>query len=114
MGKLPFEGLKRKIIVKSEAKGEFGTEPENRKTEDLVQFGFVNVDKPSGPTSHNVAAFVRQILHIEKAGHSGTLDPAVTGCLPVALERATRLNEEMLPAGKEYVCIMHVHKDVGE
>lgn len=51
---------------------------------------------------------------MNKSGHSGTLDPKVTGVLPVALGRATRIVQTLLTAGKEYVAVMHVHKDVDE
>lgn len=72
--------------------------------------GAINLDKPSGPTSHEVVAWVKNILHVEKAGHSGTLDPGVTGILPVLLGDATRVMDTLLLAGKEYICLMHVHK----
>jgi len=84
------------------------------RTENLIQFGIVNIDKLAGPTSHQVAEYVRKILHIKKSGHSGTLDPGVTGCLPVALGKATRILELMLKYGKEYVCVMELHKDLDE
>ncbi|MBW3011820.1 RNA-guided pseudouridylation complex pseudouridine synthase subunit Cbf5 [Candidatus Woesearchaeota archaeon] len=114
--KLPFEARERDVIVKQSKKavGKFGIEPEKRPTEQIIRYGYVNIDKPSGPNSHNVAAFVKKILKIQKTGHSGTLDPMVTGCLPVGLEKATRLNEALLKAGKEYVCIMHVHKELSD
>jgi H/ACA ribonucleoprotein complex subunit 4 len=80
----------------------------------LIRFGIINIDKPSGPTSHQVAEYTRKILGIKKSGHSGTLDPAVTGCLPVALGNATRIMELLLKHGKEYVCVMEIHKDVDE
>ena len=54
---------------------------------------------------------IQKILGINKAGHSGTLDPKVTGVLPIALGRATRIAQHLLTAGKEYICIMHVHGD---
>ena len=57
---------------------------------------------------------MQKILNIGKAGHGGSLDPRVTGVLPVALERATRLAHVLLIGGKEYVCIMHLHDEVSE
>ena len=114
MEKLPFEEIERKIIVKSKAAGRLGIKPQQRAVKEILNYGIVNIDKPAGPTSHNVAAFVQKILEIGKTGHSGTLDPAVTGCLPVALGRATRVTEALLSAGKEYVCVMHVHQDLTE
>jgi tRNA pseudouridine(55) synthase len=82
--------------------------------QELIKFGIVNIDKPAGPTSHQVAEYVKKILKIKKSGHSGTLDPGVTGCLPVALGNATRIMEVLLKHGKEYVCVMELHKDVDE
>lgn len=110
---LPFEKIKRKSIVKKESgPGKDGFKPEERPTKDIISYGVVNIDKPSGPTSHQVSDFVQKILGIKKSGHSGTLDPKVTGVLPIALGRATRVVEYLLKAGKEYVCVMHLHKKV--
>jgi H/ACA ribonucleoprotein complex subunit 4 len=116
MKTLPFERAKRKIIIKnkSETDPKHGCNPEKRPVEELLNYGVIDLDKPKGPTSHQVSAFVQQILNIKKSGHSGTLDPAVTGVLPVALGRATKVIEVLLNAGKEYVAIMHLHKEVEE
>lgn len=113
---LPFEQIKRKIIIKKEAKTDtkLGCKPEERKTEEIINYGVVNINKPQGPTSHQVSDYVQKILHIKKSGHSGTLDPHVHGVLPVALARATRIVQTLLKSGKEYIGIMHLHKDVGE
>ncbi len=107
---------KPKVIVKrqSETSSRFGCEPDRRSIEEHIDLGIVVVDKPKGPTSHQVSAYVQQILSIKKSGHSGTLDPKVTGVLPVALGRATRIVEVLLKSGKEYVGIMHLHKEVPE
>lgn len=112
--KLPFEKIERKILVKKESETDpkLGCKPEERKTEDIIKFGVVNIDKPKGPTSHQVSDFVQKILKINKSGHSGTLDPAVTGVLPISLGRATKVVQVLLNAGKEYVAIMHLHKEV--
>ena len=113
---LPFEKIDRQILVRKEAETDdkLGCRPEDRSTEEIIDYGIVNIDKPKGPTSHQVSDFVQKILHISKSGHSGTLDPAVTGVLPIALGRATRIVQTLLTAGKEYVAIMHLHKDVDE
>lgn len=114
--KLPFEELKFSTVVKSpeETDASYGCKPEERTAEQLINYGIVNLNKPKGPTSHQVSEFVQRIFGIEKAGHSGTLDPAVTGVLPAALGRATRIVQLLLSAGKEYVGIMHLHKSVEE
>ncbi|MBW3017634.1 RNA-guided pseudouridylation complex pseudouridine synthase subunit Cbf5 [Candidatus Woesearchaeota archaeon] len=110
--KLPFEKKKRKILTRQKAKGALGIKPDERPVEQLFNYGIINIDKPAGPTSHNVSAYVQQILGIKKAGHSGTLDPNVTGCLPVSLGNATKVNTALISAGKEYVCVMRLHKHV--
>ncbi|MBW2971016.1 RNA-guided pseudouridylation complex pseudouridine synthase subunit Cbf5 [Candidatus Woesearchaeota archaeon] len=112
----PYEQRKLEIITKndSQTNPKYGCEPEKRTTEELLKFGIVNIDKPSGPTSHQIAAYVKDIMKLSKAGHSGTLDPKVTGCLPVAINRATKATQLLLKAGKEYVGVMHIHKEVDE
>jgi tRNA pseudouridine(55) synthase len=70
------------------------------------------MDKPSNPSSHEVVAWIRRILKVEKTGHSGTLDPKVTGCLIVCIGRATRLVKSQQSAGKEYVAIVKLHEAV--
>jgi H/ACA ribonucleoprotein complex subunit 4 len=111
---LPFEKIKRQILLKREAEPgvNYGTRPEDRPTEEFLNKGIVCIDKPRGPTSHQVSAYVQSILCMDKGGHGGTLDPKVTGILPVALGKATRIVQALLPAGKEYVMMMHVHKEI--
>lgn len=114
--KLPFENAKRQIIIRKEAGTDpkFGEDVNCRAISELINCGIVNIDKPKGPTSHDIVDRVRAILQIRKAGHSGTLDPLATGVLPVALGRATRILQTLLPAGKEYICKMHIHKPLEE
>ena len=113
---LPFEKIERKILTRKESGTDYkyGCKPEDRKTDEIIDYGIVNIDKPKGPTSHQVSDYVQKILGISKSGHSGTLDPAVTGVLPVALGRGTRIVQSLLTAGKEYLAIMHLHKNVEE
>lgn len=75
----------------------------------VSRYGVINLDKPSNPSSHEVVAWIRRILRVTKTGHSGTLDPKVTGSLIVCVERATRLVKSQQGAGKEYVCIARLH-----
>jgi H/ACA ribonucleoprotein complex subunit 4 len=105
------EGL---LVRQKTSPGSHGKAPEERSLPELLSAGVLVVDKPSGPTSHQVAAYVQQILGINRAGHAGTLDPKVTGVLPVATLRATRLLEYLLRSGKEYVGVMHLHSDIPE
>jgi len=113
---LPFEKLQRDMLVRRDAKSspKYGCDPFKRPIEELIKYGIINIDKPRGPTSHQVSAYVKNILGIEKCGHSGTLDPNVTGVLPVALSRATKVVQALLVSGKEYVCIMHLHDERDE
>lgn len=80
--------------------------------QELLEFGFINLDKPTGPTSFNVGQIVKEMLGLRKTSHLGTLDPAVTGVLPIALNRACKLNEVFMHRDKKYVGIMRVHEDV--
>ncbi|WP_174806308.1 tRNA pseudouridine(55) synthase TruB [Paenibacillus chibensis] len=64
--------------------------------------GVLAVDKPAGMTSHDVVARTRRILKMKRIGHTGTLDPEVTGVLPLCLGRATRVVEYMQELPKEY------------
>jgi len=114
MGKFPYELIQRSSLVRKEAASKFGIKPEERKTEELISYGIVVINKPRGPTSHQTAEYVKKILGIEKSGHSGTLDPHVTGMLPVALGRGTRIAQALLPAGKEYIAVMYLHQPVHE
>lgn len=109
---LPFERESYEVLVRKKAAtdAKFGCKPGDRPPEELLRYGIINVDKSSGPTSHQVSAYVQKILQIKKSGHSGTLDPKVTGVLPVALGEGTKAVQALLTAGKEYVCIMHIHK----
>lgn len=64
-------------------------------------FGFLNVNKPSGITSHKVIAILRKITGIKQIGHAGTLDPLASGVLPVAIGKASKLID-YLPSDKSY------------
>jgi len=103
---------KRKRLIKVSAKTNpnYGKYFDEISVKELINNGFINLDKPSGPTSHQVVAWVKKILEIDKAGHGGTLDPDVTGILPIAVGDATRALQVLLIAGKEYVGIMKLHK----
>ncbi|XP_043830100.1 H/ACA ribonucleoprotein complex subunit DKC1 [Dromiciops gliroides] len=89
-----------------------GSNPLKREITDYIRTGFINLDKPSNPSSHEVVAWIRRILRVEKTGHSGTLDPKVTGCLIVCIERATRLVKSQQSAGKEYVGVIRLHNAI--
>lgn len=90
----------------------YGKTPEARGISELIKSGCINIDKPRGPTSHQVAAWIKETLTIDKAGHGGTLDPKVTGVLPVALCDATKALEALLHGTKEYVGVLRLHREV--
>ncbi|KNA16764.1 hypothetical protein SOVF_086290 [Spinacia oleracea] len=89
-----------------------GFSPLKRPLAEYIRYGILNLDKPANPSSHEVVAWIKRILRVEKTGHSGTLDPKVTGNLIVCIERATRLVKSQQGAGKEYVCVARLHSAV--
>ena len=103
-------------LIKSEEETnpEYGKSPKDRTVEELVKSSVVIIDKNSGPTSHQVSAWARDIFNLKLAGHSGTLDPGVTGVLPVALDNATKAMPVLTGLDKEYVGVMQLHKQVPE
>ncbi|OEC88044.1 MULTISPECIES: RNA-guided pseudouridylation complex pseudouridine synthase subunit Cbf5 [Methanobacterium] len=104
------------LLIKAEGETDpdYGTFPDERPIEDHIKRGIVNLDKPSGPTSHEIDSWVKRILGVEKTGHGGTLDPKVTGVLPIGIDYATRAIQMLLGADKEYVCLMHMHEEISE
>ena len=89
----------------------WGKKPSDRSVGELLKGGVIILDKPSGPTSHQATAWVRDALKADKVGHGGTLDPYVSGVLPVTLGKATRLTDIVLSSDKEYICLMRLHGD---
>jgi H/ACA ribonucleoprotein complex subunit 4 len=89
-----------------------GCSPLTRKLKDHLSYGVINLDKPANPSSHEVVAWIKRILRVEKTGHSGTLDPKVTGCLIVCIDRATRLVKAQQSAGKEYIGLVRLHSAI--
>lgn len=86
-----------------------GSSPLARPLDQHLSYGVINLDKPANPSSHEVVSWIKKILRVEKTGHSGTLDPKVTGCLIVCIDRATRLVKSQQSAGKEYVAVARLH-----
>lgn len=94
--------------------------PEERSPAELLRFGVINLDKPSGPSSHQIAQWFRDMTAetleakeqrpISRCAHGGTLDPKVTGCLPLLLGDATRLAQVFLRGEKEYVTVFECHR----
>ena len=108
--------ITREIRVKAEEETnpDYGCPPEDRSIEEMIRFGMVVIDKTPGPTSHEVAAWIKKLLGLDKVGHGGTLDPKVTGVLPVTLQDSTKIVQALLDSGKEYVCVMRSHDELSE
>ena len=82
------------IIDQDITNEEYGTFYDKRSLDQLLKYGLILLNKPPGPTSHETVAWTKRILKIPKIGHSGTLDPQVSGVLPLGLGDATKaLNE---------------------
>lgn len=89
--------------VEAETDPEFGSVPEKRSVEQMMKKGIFLVDKPFGPQSKQVSTWLKEELDLRKTGHFGTLDPNATGVLPVGANKATRVNEALAKADKEYI-----------
>jgi len=85
---------------------------ENKTIKELLEFSILNIDKSSGPTSFQVDIYIKKALGLKKSSHGGTLDPKVSGVLPILLNRACRLSEYFMHKDKTYVGIMHLHKEI--
>jgi len=89
-----------------------GKLPSERDLSEKLDFGFFLLDKDSGPTSFKAAQRAARIAGAKKAGHSGTLDPKVTGLLVIGTGRGTRLLRYLLEGGKEYRGTMRLNLDI--
>jgi tRNA pseudouridine55 synthase len=80
--------------------------------------GVINLDKPVGPTSHDMVGLVRRLTGLRRIGHAGTLDPLASGVLPVLVGPATRLSQELTGGRKRYDAVVRLglrsHTDDGE
>jgi H/ACA ribonucleoprotein complex subunit 4 len=113
--RLPSEKKRKRLVkVSVETDPYHGKHPDKRTVSERLQNSIIILDKPSGPTAHQVDAWVRQIFSIKKVGHAGTLDPKVTGILPLGIGNATKALSILSQAGKEYVGVMKLHKSVSQ
>ena len=87
----------------------YGTYYDKRNIEQLLNYGLIILDKPPGPTSHETVAWTKRLLKIPKIGHSGTLDPQVSGVLPLGLGEATKALGVLLYGPKEYHALGRIH-----
>lgn len=94
--------------------GEYGFVPEERPFPLFLRYSLLILDKPSGPSSHVVTKQVKEALKMDKVGHCGTLDPKVSGVLPIAIGESTKATAIIATADKEYIGTMHLHGDVSD
>ena len=91
-----------------------GCVPTDRDIAGRLAAGWLLVDKPAGPTSHQVSAWARDLLGLSKLGHGGTLDPFATGVLALMSGRTMRLTDRVLKSGKTYVVVVRLSPDVDD
>ncbi len=97
------------VIDQDITNDEYGVYYDKRKIEELLNYGLIILDKPPGPTSHETVAWTKRILKLQKIGHSGTLDPQVSGILPLGLGEATKALGVLLLGPKEYHAVGRLH-----
>lgn len=100
------------VIQEAETDPQYGYLPWARPIDRHIMNGVINLDKPPGPTSHEVVAWIKRIFGVNKAGHGGTLDPKVTGVLPVGLGNATKVIGTIIHTVKEYIMVVQLHGEV--
>ena len=100
------------FFVLTEDVAAFGKYPGARSVEELLHNGIIILDKWCGPTSHEVSATVKKLLERKKTAHAGTLDPQVSGVLPIMLDNACKVMPALQKQDKEYVGIMHLHREI--
>ena len=89
-----------------------GCKPSERTLEQLLDAGVILVDKPRGPSSHQLTAWAREMLGIQRLGHGGTLDPFATGLLTMLCCKSTRLTEMVLTGDKRYIAVLRFAREV--
>jgi H/ACA ribonucleoprotein complex subunit 4 len=97
------------VIDQDITNDQYGVYYDKRSIKDLLNYGLILLDKPPGPTSHEAVAWAKRILKIPKIGHSGTLDPQVSGVLPLGLGEATKALGVLLLGPKEYYGLGRLH-----
>ena len=102
------------IILDKDAKTspEYGTIPDERTIDQLLESCFILLDKSPGPSSHQVSAWARDMMGLEKLGHGGTLDPFASGLLPLLSGKAMRLTGKILTHDKSYLALFKFGKEI--
>ena len=81
------------------------TVTDERDVEERLASGFILLDKPAGPTSHQLASWARDLFGLERLGHGGTLDPFATGVFPLMAGKSMKLTKKILTHKKTYICV---------
>jgi len=102
------------IILDADAvtSSDHGCAPADRSIDQLFESGFILLDKAPGPSSHQISAWARDMMGLEKLGHGGTLDPFATGLLPLLAGKAMRLTGRILTHDKSYLAILKIGREV--
>jgi len=79
-----------------------------------LRYGVVCINKPPGPSSHEVSAFVKKLLRVERTGHTGTLDQNVSGVLVVLINESRKSATYLMQSRKTYVCVMRTAQAVSK
>ena len=105
-----------RLILDSDAKtnNAIGGHPDSRNVEQRLASGFILLDKPAGPTSHQVASWVRDLFGLERLGHGGTLDPFATGVLPLLAGKSMKVTKKVLTHDKTYIAIFRCAEEPDE
>ena len=105
-----------KIILdqKSVTNPAIGTHPDSRDVNQRLASGFILLDKPAGPTSHQVASWVRDLFGLERLGHGGTLDPFATGVLPLLAGKSMKVTKKVLTHNKTYIAVFRCSQEPEE
>jgi len=91
----------------------YGMPPEKRTIDQLLESSVIVINKQAGPSSHQVAAWLRDSFKLKLTGHGGTLDPDVTGVLPVTLGKSSKVIKVLQESSKEYICLLELGKSFG-
>ena len=99
------------LYENAETNNAIGGHPDSRTVEQRLESGFILLDKPAGPTSHQVAAWVRDLFGLERLGHGGTLDPFATGVLPLLAGKSMKVTKKVLTHNKTYIAVFRCSKE---
>ena len=101
--KLPADNIRNRLIkAHVSTNPHYGKSPSKRSIDELFEAGVFFIDKPSGPTCHQIDAWIRDMLKTPKVGHAGTLDPLATGLLVICTGKMTKQINTYQGQVKEY------------